>query len=290
MKDNVLLIGNGVNNAEGGDYRWKDLVNDLIKNFSVGKKIRTDSKPFPLLYEEIFLNAISSGKFKESDLKKFIAAKTFDMIQTNQIHDDLVKLPVSNILTTNYDYNLEFNIKSDFKKYNNAGFKKEALYSLYRHHTLNNINFWHIHGEARYHQTINLGYEQYGGYLQFIRNYLINGVSDVKGKKILQPFINRIKYPIKENHSWVDFFFTKNIYIIGLTLDMDEMHLWWLLSFRQRFKLTKFKGINNTISYFYPKKFTNQAKLDLLQSLGVTTICINADEKKFYNEVIKRLS
>jgi hypothetical protein len=290
MTDKVLLIGNGVNNADGDHaYRWNDLVNDLIKEFSKGKKISSADKPFPLLYEEIFAAAIGGGKVKESEIKKFIADKTFNIINPNTVHEGLVQLQFKNILTTNYDYNLEFGIKSDYKSYINKGLKKEKLYSLYRHHSLNEINFWHIHGEARLPQSINLGYEQYGGYLQFIRNYLINGIDD-KGKKTLRPLIYRLRYPVKEIYSWVDFFFTRDIYIIGLTLAMDEMHLWWLLSFRNRLKLTTHPNITNTITYFYPKAFSVKAKLDLMQSLGVKTICINAAEKKFYGDVMKQLA
>lgn len=290
MTEKVLLAGNGINNIDSDHaYRWSDLVKDLIKKFSGSKKIKSDGKPFPLLYEEIVSAALSHGNIKENDIKNFIADKTIDIIHPNEIHQALTELNFKNILTTNYDYNLEFGLKSDYKNYINLGFKKEKLYSLYRHHAVDETNFWHIHGEARNPQSINLGYEQYGGYLQFIRNYIIHGIEDDKGKKILKPLIHRLHYPIKDFYSWVDFFFTKNIFITGLTLDFNEMHLWWLLSFRKRLKLTKFNRIDNSITYFYPKKFTNKAKCDLLQSLGVNTICINADEKKFYDKVIALL-
>ena len=86
-------------------------------------------------------------------------------------------------------------------------------------------------------------------------------------------------------------FFKDNIYIVGLTLDFIEIHLWWLLTFRQRALLTKELQLTNPIYYFFPSSIANQitGKLELLKDVGVVTYSVSdsIDKETFYMDVSK---
>ena len=52
--EKVLLIGNDINNATG-PYSWANLINGLMEYADATPPINTENKPFPMLYEEIYL-------------------------------------------------------------------------------------------------------------------------------------------------------------------------------------------------------------------------------------------
>jgi hypothetical protein len=114
-----------------------------------------------------------------------------------------------------------------------------------------------------------LGYEQYAGYLQQMRNYVVTGI-EYKNEKI-PSFIERFKKRDRRLYSWVDLFFTSEVYILGLSLDFVEMHLWWLLTFRARQMYEKRMALNNTITYLFPlhEKPQLKSRLALLETTGV---------------------
>lgn len=293
MRQKALLIGNGVNNIKQ-TYSWSDLVDDLIRLVKAEGKIekRTD-KPFPLLYEEIFVEAVSKG-IKEKEIKDYIANRVI-RFEPNHVHKELLSLDVSHILTTNYDFSFEKVFTEDLNSLKNEGQVKESLYSIFRCHTLNKIKFWHIHGDANAHNSITLGYEHYSGYLQQMRNYVLTGTGNSYKNKKFDPVIKRLrsKKGIKESASWLDLFFTHDIYIIGLTLDFMEIHLWWLLACRQRMKLVQKVPIKNKIVYFYPEMYENgiKSKLDLLKASGIDTfpISIEPSREEYYLEVVHNI-
>jgi hypothetical protein len=251
-----------------------------------------EDKPFPMLYEEIFVEAVKNRRFKESDIKNFFAREVSNL-EPNDVHRLIVEAGAENIFTTNYDLTLEklfIQTPGDLK---NNGVIKESTFSLFRHYKINKTNFWHIHGDANISCSITLGYEHYSGYLQQMRNYVANGTGTAYKIKF-DPLIRRLRNKNFTSSSWVDLFFTQDIYIIGLTMDFIEIHLWWLLTFRQRLKLIKQVPVKNNIVYFYPdvlgKKIQN--KLDLLRSIGVTPFSISYSDNnkmKYYQTILKKI-
>lgn len=291
MNDKVLLIGNGINNI-AQDYRWIDLINNLINYIGASGQIRVEDKPFPMLYEEIFVEAVKNRQFKESDIKDFIAREVSNL-EPNEVHTSIIESGFENLLTTNYDLTLEKKYIQTPGELKNCGEVKESTFSLFRHYKINKTRFWHIHGDANISGSITLGYEHYSGYLQQMRNYVANGTGTAY-KVRFDPLIKRLKNKSFTTSSWVDFFFTKDIYIIGLTLDFIEIHLWWLLTFRQRLKLVRQVPVENNIVYFYPdvlaKKIQN--KIDLFRSIGVTPFSVSYQENnkmKYYQNVLKKI-
>jgi len=160
----VLLIGNDINNATG-NYSWDELIDGLINKANLSKIPNKKDKPFPLLYEEIYLNAARQNGFKEQSIKKFIASNTKNL-DPNEIHERICRLSIGNILTTNYDLTFERTLGIEAKNVVNKGFIKESLYNLFRFHEANSTKIWHIHGSETTPKSITLGYEHYSGYLQ----------------------------------------------------------------------------------------------------------------------------
>lgn len=266
-RQSVLLVGNGIN-ADSPGYKWKDLISELISEFGRGKKIEQGDKSFPMLYEEIVLK--SGGKvLREKEIKEFIAEKV-QRIEPTRIHNEIAKASFDAILTTNYDYSLEAAMGSNGPKLKNEGFVKETRYSLFRHTIIGDTKLWHIHGEAKSPTSILLGCEQYCGYLQYARNYVATGVGENYGGRI-ETLERRMKRGDRTILSWVDHFFLSDIYILGLTMDFVEMHLWWILTYRARAIKSGLLPISNKVVFFIPGRYVkeNQERLQLLESCGV---------------------
>lgn len=289
MKHPVLLIGNGINNVTS-EYQWGDLVKDLIQRVDERSRLRIANKPFPLLYEEIVAHAVREKNIREAQIKNFIAEK-IAQFRPNEIHQHIVELRLDDLLTTNYDYTLE--MASGIPENRtpvNAGVVKENRYSLFRVVQAGQSKIWHIHGERKLPHSIALGYEHYSGYLQVMRNYVVMGTEKAY-KKRFAALEQRLRQNKVHFDSWVDFFFTRDIFIVGLSLDFVEMHLWWLLTYRARRKYTHTVPVKNRIVYFYPSGLATQArdKLDLFRASDVDPRSIllrSGDWKAYYHRVL----
>ncbi|ELW8948976.1 SIR2 family protein [Yersinia enterocolitica] len=292
MRDYSLLIGNGINNIINGNS-WFDVLNSLGDTYEI--KIDTNGKPFPLAYEEIYFNISNKNVngFSESKIKDSIASK-IKLIQPNEIHKKIIELECNNILTTNYDlafeYCLDNNVRPEDLK--NEGIIKESKYNIFRHHKMKNKNIWHIHGALNNPSSIILGYEHYSGYLQSMRGYTTTG-SQYSNESFNEPLTKRLERNDVGN-SWIDDFFTKNVYILGLNLDFVEIDLWWLLTFRERNRITKKINLQHEVIYYIPRYYyedpASKPKIDLLKSVGVIInhefgLVFKEKEKEYYLDV-----
>jgi len=284
MNDFAVLVGNDINNLNNSKS-WENLLRDIIDFCDANDLITNfNNKPFPLLYEEIFLKSIRRNNIDEIKLKKFIANKV-SQINGNDIHKSIRNLDTKNIITTNYDFTLEGFIPSI-----NNGLVKERTYSIFRNIKYNGKTYWHIHGDSNTPASINLRFEHYGGQLQHIRNYIVSG-TNYKNKKVKnEPLIKRLKKSDFNLQSWIDLFFTTDIFIFALNLDFVETDLWWLLTYRARYTFYKGKSLNNKIFYFIPTEYleNSKSKIDLLEANGVDVVDFSGkDRLKYYNEIIK---
>lgn len=288
----VLLIGNDINNATSS-YSWNDLLDSLVEAAGLIDPLNTDDKPFPLLYEEIYLRAAKQRKFKEIELKKFIAENT-KHLEPNVIHERIVNMDVENLLTTNYDLTLEKCLTKSLSTITNKGVVKEVFYNLFRVHEFGQNHIWHIHGSELSPASITLGYEHYSGYLQQMRNYVASGTKGTYKNINYQALIKRLESGQIDHSSWVDFFFTHDVHILGLNMDFVEMHLWWLITYRARAMVENRVSIKNRIYYYYPKKFGEmaRAKLELFEVNGVKCIAKKLKGSariSYYNQVLDHI-
>lgn len=288
MKRQVtLFVGNDINNLVPG-HSWKDLLKDLQKYCGIeGVDTEDNTKPFPLLYEEIYLRTLAAGTRTERDMKLFISQK-YRQTKPGAIHKEIMALTVENIITTNYDFNIEGALQDE-----NEGIIKETLYSIFRHSVVNGKNIWHAHGDCHTHLSINLGYEHYSGQLQQLRNYVVTG-TDYQNKKLPKTaLIKRLQHKPIGLYSWADLFFRDDIYIFGLRLDFVESDIWWLLNYRARQILTNHISPGNKIYYFIPSDYVKyaKAKLDLLNVNTVEIIDQYQSKPKdaYYQSVLQHI-
>ena len=285
-QDSVLLLGNGVNRIHN-TYSWENLLRELVDYADKSETILIKDKPFPLLYEEIVLRSkLHSGK-KEEEIKKHIAELSAKL-NPNNIHRSIMLSGFTNILTTNYDYTLEN--AGDCPSVNCSGIN-ETKYSIFRRQCAGRTTIWHIHGEEKAAGSILLGYEHYAAYIQQMRNY-VNSI-DEKDNSV------SINLPSGTNTvlSWLDIFFTKNIYILGLSLDYTEIDLWWLLTYRARGKhLSRYSGNKgNRLVYICRQNeyIKNYSKMQVLESMGVHIESFDLKSgnwERFYEEALEYIA
>lgn len=287
----VLLVGNGINNiTEKASHSWENILSRIAEisneNINITKK-----KPFPLLYEEIYLKTLKAKGLKEGELKQIIATLIAG-IEPNVIHQELINLDYDNYITTNYDYSLEQIIlkSKPIESIKNNGIVQESKYSVFRHNVTGDKRFWHIHGEINYPNSITLGFEHYGGQLQQIRNYIVSGTNYKNIDLNKLPLRKQLKNShITRNHSWIDYIFTHDVHIIGLSLDYIETDLWYLLTNRARFQMEYSGLIKNKIIYYCPNNYKNAIKDELMLANGIETVYLQGEKLEFYNNVINEL-
>jgi hypothetical protein len=297
MEKPVLFVGNDINNTVNG-HAWSDLVDHLIDKFAKTKIERGDDDAFPMLYERIYLSALRAKKIErgEATLKKEISEWT-RLIEPNDIHRKIMRMDVDHLITTNYDYALEKASDTDGSTGKKTAEFRETRYSLFRRRSAGEKSVWHIHGEIDAPNSINLGYEQYSGYLQHMRDYVVSGKIR---PKLGGSLLSKLGKPEFQIRSWVDLLLQRDVFIIGFRLDQVEMHLWWLLAFRAR-RLAEGKlQTTNRITYFYPNELmeknskskpATERRLEMLKSFEVNPVGCDGEPggEKYYSQVLKSI-
>ncbi len=282
----TVLVGNDINNINNAES-WKNLLEGIQQHCKTQIDNLDYIKPFPLFYEEIFLNSAPEHLTKELELKKFIARRIKE-IKPNEIHTRIQGLNIEDVLTTNYDFTLEGKFPTS-----STAIIEERMYSVFRHFTVGSKRFWHVHGDIKKPASITLGFEQYGGQLQKLRNYVATGTDYASKKVPKRHFAMRFRSnPNQPLLSWADLFFTSHIHIFGLGLEFVESDLWWLLTYRSRLIRAGKTPIHNELFYYSPaeRKNTDKAKLDLMQAMGMKVVFIDEiDRLAYYHAVLDRI-
>ncbi|AOE70914.1 hypothetical protein A7317_29065 [Pseudomonas fluorescens] len=268
-----LLLGNGVNRA-ALQKDWTQILRELATQFEVAELIDyLDDKPLSMFIEE--LCARSPGVFRETEHAVKVAfAKLLEQISPIEAHRRICE-QFKVILTTNYDFTIEEAFTGPLHA--PAFLSPESRYSLFRRYKAGEREVWHIHGDSDRPSSMVLGYDQYAGSLQKIRNYVTEGVEIKKlGYRLSSPVKNGdLDFTSNKSvYSWVDHFLRDHLHIVGLGMDFTEIDLWWLL-------LHKRRRLNQTGKVFYyqaglaPSK--NTAATSLMKSLNVEIVHVVAD-------------
>ncbi len=262
--EEVLFLGNGFNRVSEGAMSWRSVMKELAS--FVGKSDRItqylNHKPFTLVFEEIYFRSARVRNIDELALKER-TAKLINSILPNELHAEAVLSGVNNILTTNYDYNLEVSSRLEF----GSSQTKETKYSVHRRKCADGVCVWHIHGEADYPRTLMLGHEHYSGYVDKLQDFvppLSGGTPARKAKRV----DGRRKRG--EGQNWVELFLDSNVHVIGFSFDYTEIELWWLLSVKERHRLGK-RPVGTTTYYPVGPQPSQRvrAKEAILESFGV---------------------
>jgi len=285
----ALFVGNGVHCVDKG-VEWHMLLRNLVAFLHLQQEVDITAKPFPLFYEEIVLAAAAKSKINESEVKRYIASE-MDNMTPNEIHHLVAQKSFAEIITTNYDRTLESACGLTGIQWN-AGVQSERKYNIFRFNRSGATRIWHIHGDVGAIQSITLGYDHYSGQLQRMRGYIATGTGEAYQKQY-PPLIRLLKQQkAVPDESWLQFFFTHEIHMIGFSFDFVEIDLWWLLSYRARaFHLEGALSQLSPIYYYYPQSLEHKlaTRLSLMKSFGVRCVAYPLAGKGYYLEILQRL-
>lgn len=300
----VIFVGNGLNRITNKNLSWDGVLDNLIK-VSDSAQIRKGDKPLTFLFEEV-LHSMNGGATRknEQELKDAVSLAIHKELTPNDLHKKFMTLDIEHFFTTNYDYCLERAIDPSFNKISTKKQDGESKkYSLCRYNKVNDKYIWHIHGELdnglidernNYKEkSIMLGFDQYMRTLMKMSQLLNNGsYRNLPGKQTLKEiFSNLLNIQTKER-SWLSFFFTNDIHIIGLDFGVHETHLWWLIHYRKKLSARKKLVYKNKITYYVSahERLPKKDQLELLESLDVSIVEVECsfNEGNFYSEFYEK--
>ncbi len=246
--ENCLFIGNGLNRCLVDSISWGNLMEYVAKSIKVSSHIDI---AMPMEFERM-ANEYMIKENTSSDNIYFLMKETIcDKIGSvhlpqNAIHYSINSLPIDSIITTNYDYLLEYVYRLDYRCE-----IKSQKYIFGQTSEINKVKFYHPHGIVKWQQSLCLGFEHYMGIVQKLRAE-INTKKDSKPDNML---IKRILFGDDEpQNTWGELFYKKNIAFVGFGLDSCESDIWWLLTHRAYIYHTNYQNIQeklvNRIVYY----------------------------------------
>lgn len=291
-----LFIGNGLNLTTNNGISWEKLLNEIANTYKI---IFNKNNSFPLEYEKLINNILQHDSSKAiaiyNETKKYVANEIFKMeISPDDIHYRLKELSFDNILTTNYDLNLE-KVFLENNVFTNIKIDNNKKYLFDKLNINSNINFYHLHGICTHSNTMCLGYEHYAGLLEKIRVNINTKTNKEKSKMIIKQMLCGEK---QFEGMWYELFYTSDIYIIGFNLYESEIDIWWLLTHRAYLYYNNYENlkskIKNKIVFYDIYKTENKVERekihDLLFGLHVVVKKYEiSDDKEYiikYNEII----
>lgn len=282
----VLLIGNGLSRR----VDWKQFI-EAVSIKDIEKYYKDKEPQLPNLILTSTVTDINDSVRQNQYIKSL---DDYICNPSEQIKN-LLNINFDAILTTNYTYELEYNLKSNYcslsdntKREKYAKTTESGYDSKYFIHTFNRIpngaslhDIWHIHGEQRRKSSLVLTHDEYARLMSQIINY-----NNKIGNKY-DYYYDNLKFK-----SWIDYFVMGDLYILGQGFNFAEFDLWWLLLRRIREKAETGK-----IIFYEPQNEDNKYKLLALEDLGVKTETlgcvidksknINEQYKNFYDMAIK---
>ena len=267
-RQTCLLFGNGINRCYNSPS-WDSLLQRIAGRHFVSINTIGSSA---LAFEQIMCSTLSisnHGKFDEFALQEL---RTLDQINAYELYREFTNLPVKTILTTNFDYSIERALLSDYKfdDGRHTKFKNETRVTKSRHTEIEiakkTKRIYHIHGELGLPTTICLGHLHYAENLSSIVSTLMDSdtmeISE-KAEDIIRAGL------LNGSSSWVYYFFTHDVNIIGFSADPSDIDIWWLLVLRAHLIISERIRISNEINYFYLYKSEDRNLVQCLNSLHV---------------------
>jgi hypothetical protein len=262
IKESIFLMGNGINNHCQTTSSWKDLLTALAETYigtgqhDYDKILKDNSVSYPEFFDLIQVSCDASDETFDYRTIKNGIKEGFEKWKSQNAHklwtDKMIELGRP-LLTTNYDYLLEYSnddIK-DFmrsRQYNKQFFRPLHInktkkgrpkgftpfypwHSYYSNQQISNASkefaIWHIHGFCEYTSSIRLGLSDYMGAVGKARRWLLKSTGNPSNKRSeLKKWVG--------NNSWLDIFINNNVAIVGLSLEVQESFLRWLLIEREK--------------------------------------------------------
>lgn len=226
-----LLLGNGINNLFDV-ASWKKIIENELKH-SKSEYSFSDIKAMPATMQIIVAT--------NDDVSNRMHALAEEMLKTNMTEDrvqflnKLLNLPMDDIFTTNYSFELEAadgmpmskNAYShELKKTKKISNPKSAFRIYQYYQTRNGKRIWHIHGDIAKPDTMLMGHYYYAKHLHSIQKCVPDTIKKesiaIKNDKMFRP------------DNWVDLFLTGDVYILGFGMYLCEADMWYLACCKKR--------------------------------------------------------
>ena len=277
----AYLIGNGINLANGGTL-WNQLLRNVVSSLlgenayiynAIGELGITNTEIqniIPLEY-----NRKKGGFISPKEIMQQVCNHISNLVFLENRMLDYIKYSNAEILTTNYDFNIENylwkgNEKKQRKRDGNAFYKTSSYYPwdcYYCNMKQKKDNplckIWHVHGDIDHWKSIILSLSRYVG------------ASSKAKKQINMP--DQSPELEKCKGTWLHTFFTKPLVIVGLALDPQEFFLRYLLI--ERAGWMKSHGIRVQPSFYLLRagETIEHGKAQFLSFLGIDTVLFHDD-------------
>jgi len=222
----VIILGSGFHKqAFKCDENVLNSWSYLLKKLGSKQKLQSSIVEFEqIVLKETLLDSEKQAFKKEIDILKK-ASKLIKVEESKAVKNQSIKYPVeifnseyvSDVINLNFDLVAEklLSPNNKFKKR-----KKIEYLNLEAFHRVNDINFWHPHGDILAPNYMSMGLRNYGKHIKKIEESREKFKTNER-KKILPT-------------DWFGKLITHPILIIGADLSQNEWDIWYTLISRQR--------------------------------------------------------
>ena len=257
----VIILGSGIHrqvfssnsNTNNCLTSWSCLLKEIAPNMNLSNNYLLD-------FERIILDNTNPQDVKaafkiEKEILKEVVTKIKNY-QNETIKNSNLIYPlsifnsdyVSDVISLNFDLVPELllaKIKktkvNNLHEYKN---KKSIIHST-RHRVINDINFWHPHGDIDKYDSLILGARKYGSH--------INKIEKLRERS------KQKKKPKKYQKSWYDVLTLKPVLILGASISSNEWDLWSAIVNRER-NFSKQKNITYRNPIFQMRNKTSKGQ------------------------------
>lgn len=252
----VLFLGNGLTRSNG--YSWHEFIKSCSR---IDADIDRYKKGNEFKIPNTILSMIAMDMDDATRHKRYKNKLDEIKYQPNPYINRLLTLPFDSILTTNYTYELEYAMKSDYPDLKD---KAKTTYSVqtekdnkYLIHTYNYFEnyppIWHIHGEARRKSSLILSHDEYAR----LTNKIIEFCNERKD------YYTEHSQDL-QTKSWIEYMILGDLYVLGFGFDFAEFDLWWIINRRMREKAQC-----GDIYFYEPETDDNIYKLSAMRDIGI---------------------
>ena len=279
-KNPCFIIGNGINRfnqgKSEGDVSWEGILLNIYNDFSSKKRnFIPKGVALPEFYDIIDL--VQEGKVKTSLQKEFANKLDWDPKSHHINIVSKIKELNAQIITTNFDFVLQKSIGAEMYRHRVKGLRLmtdfypwDSYFSdSIKENPFDSFSIWHMHGQKNYHRSIKLGLNQYMSMVERSKRYFPN----IKTNE------NETQY-----ETWLKLLFEKDLIIIGLGLNEQEIFLRWLLLQRAKFykRRPELKKAGFYINHDESDE-QNIGKKFFMKSVGIDYVDFIGDYDGFYN-------
>jgi len=173
------------------------------------------------------------------------------------------------VLTTNFDELIPKSLGLSFFKLRKTKFTDFYPWSSYYSdnklgHPNEGFGVWYLNGMLKYHRSIKMSLSHYMGNVQRARKLIHHHTENIGNKKESARFWGGYE-------TWLQIWFTKSLFIVGLGLEETEVFMRWLLieraKFFRRYPEKKQKGW-----YITKEGECSEGKRFFLKSVGIDVL------------------